>query len=111
MTRASISSKLLRSNVMLVDAGCDKHLPHGRDHGGRPCDVVNRSSQVAQISRQHGLAYETRLTLPLLLGMQHIRHRTDEAETRVDPVQVLKYLQKRCILGPAVGVEEIQLVS
>ncbi len=48
--RASISGKIFRSDVVLVNVRGYKHLPQARDHGGRPGDVIDGSLQVSEMS-------------------------------------------------------------
>src|SRR6516165_3079079 len=49
----SIAGKFISSDVVFIDTGCDQHLSHQTDHGGRPGNVVDRPSQIIQILGQH----------------------------------------------------------
>src|SRR5258708_34037832 len=60
----SISGKIFRSDVVLVNIGGHKHLPQARDHSGRPGDVIDWPLQVGEMSRQHLMIDQTCLSLP-----------------------------------------------
>jgi hypothetical protein len=45
----SITSKFISSDVIFIDIGCNQHLSHPTDHGGRPGYIVDRPSQIIQI--------------------------------------------------------------
>ena len=49
----SVSGKLFRSDVVLVNAGAHKHFSHAHNHGGRSGNVIDGSLQVGEMSRQH----------------------------------------------------------
>jgi hypothetical protein len=45
----SVSGKIFCSEVVLVDSGLHKHLPHASDHGGRTSTVINRPIQCGKV--------------------------------------------------------------
>src|ERR1039457_44503 len=67
----SVAGKLFCPNVILINLGAHKRLPHGRHHGGRPGNVIDGAMQDGQMSGQHLLVYWNGLALPLFRGFRH----------------------------------------
>src|SRR6516164_11430278 len=89
---SSVSSKFVSSDVILVDAGCEKHFPDLRNHTWRSRNVENGASQVVHISRQHRFVYQAGLPFPFSLGTNDLGHRSDEVEIRITLLQVVETL-------------------
>lgn len=59
-----VTRKFVTADVVFVDTGRNQHLSHPTDQGGRPSDIVDRSSQLIQILGQHFLVDPPGLAVP-----------------------------------------------
>jgi len=110
VTDCLVTGEFLRADIVFVSTCPDQHLPHGSNHNWRPCQVVDRALQRWQMPPDHILVDEPGFTCPRVMGVLHLRHGCDEMQFCVLPGCLLQQVQKSCILGAAVGIEEVELV-
>ena len=107
----SITGKFISSDVIFIDIGCNQHLSHPTDHGGRPGDIVNRPLQIIQILGQHFSVYSRGLAVPRFLRARRVGHCGNKRELWVCLLQILQDFQEGRVLGPPIGIKEVQLVG
>ena len=97
----SITGKFISSDVIFIDIGCNQHLSHPTDHGGRPGDIVNRPLQIIQILGQHFSVDPRGLAVPRFLRARRVGHCGNKRELWVCLLQILQDFQEGRVLGAA----------
>jgi hypothetical protein len=102
--------KFVTADVVFVDTGRNQHLSHPTDQGGRPSDIVDRSSQLIQILGQHFLVDPPGLAVPSFFRAPHLRHCGNETKLWVCLFQILQDFHEGRVFGPPVRIKKVQFV-
>src|SRR6266568_3175432 len=105
-----VAVELVAEDVFAPDPGIEEHLLHRLDHRRRPGHIVDGGRNIVDIAGEHALADEFRFSLPGAAGLFHLGHRADEPVVRVAALQFDQLVEKRRVLGPAVRIEQKELV-
>src|SRR5215469_17614161 len=105
-----VTRKFVTADVVFVDTARNQHLSQPTDQGGRPSDIVDRSSQLIQILGQHFLVDPTGLAVPSFFRAPHLRHCGNETKLWVCLFQILQDYHEGRVFGSPVRIKKVQLV-
>ena len=105
-----VTGKFISSDIIFVDTGFNQHLSHPTDHRGRTGDIVDWPSQIIEVIRQHFFVEPPGFAVPNFFRARHLRHCANKTKLWVCLLQILQDLYEWRVLGPPIGIKEVQLV-
>src|SRR5688500_18255954 len=101
-----VAVKLFTAYVLFAHARGAQRLLHCQDHRRRSNHVIDRCLESASGAADQIGVDEAGLPAPRTGGLAHFRHRGDQLEIAVLPLELLELTEKRGVFRAAVRIEK-----